>query len=32
MRQQIEVLLQGEFGIESTIGRGTRVAATIPVP
>ncbi len=32
MRQQIEVLLQGEFGIESTIGRGTRVAATIPLP
>ncbi|WP_298408648.1 sensor histidine kinase [uncultured Chloroflexus sp.] len=32
MRQQIEVLLQGEFGIESSIGRGTRVAATIPLP
>ncbi|MEF3273657.1 MAG: sensor histidine kinase [Chloroflexus sp.] len=32
MRQQIEVLLQGEFGIESAIGRGTRVAATIPLP
>ncbi len=32
MRQQIEVLLRGEFGIESVIGRGTRVAATIPLP
>ena len=32
MRQQVEVLLRGEFGIESTIGRGTRVAATIPLP
>ena len=32
MRQQIEVLLRGEFGIESAIGRGTRVAATIPMP
>lgn len=32
MRQQIEVLLKGEFGIESAIGRGTRVAATVPVP
>jgi two-component system, NarL family, sensor histidine kinase DegS len=32
MRQQIEVLLRGEFGIESAIGRGTRVAATIPLP
>lgn len=31
MRQQIEVLLQGEFGIESAIGRGTRVAATVPM-
>jgi two-component system sensor histidine kinase DegS len=31
MRQQIEVLLRGEFGIESAIGRGTRVAATIPL-
>lgn len=32
MRQQIEVLLRGEFGIESAIGRGTRVAATVPMP
>lgn len=32
MRQQIEALLRGEFGIESAIGRGTRVAATIPLP
>jgi len=32
MRQQVEVMLQGEFGIESAIGRGTRVAATVPVP
>jgi two-component system sensor histidine kinase DegS len=32
MRQQVEVILRGEFGIESAIGRGTRVAATIPRP
>ncbi len=32
MRQQIEMILRGEFGIESAIGRGTRVAATIPLP
>lgn len=32
MRQQAEVLLRGEFGIESAIGRGTRLAATIPMP
>ncbi len=32
MRQQIEVLLRGEFEIESAIGRGTRVAATVPMP
>ena len=32
MRQQIEVLLRGEFGIRSAIGRGTSVAATIPLP
>lgn len=32
MRQQIEVLLRGEFGIESAISRGTRVAATVPLP
>lgn len=31
MRQRIEVMLRGEFGIESTIGQGTRVAATIPL-
>jgi two-component system sensor histidine kinase DegS len=32
MRQQAETLLRGEFGIESAIGRGTRVAAVIPLP
>ena len=32
MRQQAEVLLRGEFGIESAIGRGTRVAAAVPLP
>jgi two-component system sensor histidine kinase DegS len=32
MRQQIEALLRGEFGIESAIGRGTRIAAVIPLP
>ncbi|WP_129670415.1 sensor histidine kinase [Candidatus Chloroploca sp. Khr17] len=32
MRQQAEVLLRGEFGIESAINRGTRVAANIPLP
>lgn len=32
MRQQAESLLNGEFGIESAIGRGTRVAAVIPLP
>ncbi len=32
MRQRVEVMLQGEFGIESAIGRGTRVAATLPLP
>jgi two-component system sensor histidine kinase DegS len=31
MRQQIEVLLRGEFGIESAIGRGTRVAGNVPL-
>lgn len=31
MRQQVEALLHGEFGIESAIGRGTRVAAVIPL-
>jgi two-component system, NarL family, sensor histidine kinase DegS len=32
MRQQVETLLRGEFGIESSVGRGTRVAAVIPTP
>jgi len=32
LRQQVETLLGGEFGIESTVGRGTRVAAVIPLP
>ncbi|NJP05367.1 MAG: sensor histidine kinase [Chloroflexaceae bacterium] len=32
MKQQIEGLLRGEFGIESAVGRGTRVAATVPLP
>ncbi|MCU0493485.1 MAG: sensor histidine kinase [Chloroflexaceae bacterium] len=32
MRQQVEIILKGEFGLESAIGRGTRVAATIPLP
>ena len=32
MRQQAEVLLRGEFGIESQFGRGTRVAASVPLP
>jgi two-component system sensor histidine kinase DegS len=32
MRQRAEVLLQGQFDIESAIGRGTRVAATMPLP
>jgi two-component system sensor histidine kinase DegS len=32
IRQQVETLLKGEFGIESTVGRGTRVAAVIPLP
>jgi two-component system sensor histidine kinase DegS len=32
LRQQAETLLRGEFGIESTVGRGTRVAAVVPVP
>lgn len=32
MRQQVEALLRGEFGIESAIGRGTRIAAVIPLP
>jgi two-component system, NarL family, sensor histidine kinase DegS len=32
LRQQAEMLLRGEFGIESAVGRGTRVAAVVPVP
>lgn len=32
LRQQIETLLRGEFGIESAVGRGTRVEAVIPLP
>jgi two-component system, NarL family, sensor histidine kinase DegS len=29
MRQQIETLLQGQLGVESVLGKGTRVVATI---
>jgi two-component system sensor histidine kinase DegS len=32
LRQQAEALLRGEFGIESAVGRGTRVAAVVPMP
>jgi two-component system sensor histidine kinase DegS len=32
LRQQVETLLRGEFGVESAIGRGTRVEALIPLP
>jgi len=32
LRQQAEMLLRGEFGIESAIGRGMRVAAVVPMP
>lgn len=32
MRQQVETLMRGEFGIESAVGRGTRIAAVIPLP
>jgi two-component system sensor histidine kinase DegS len=32
LRQQAEMLLRGEFGLESAIGRGTRVAAVVPMP
>lgn len=32
LRQQAETLLRGEFGIESAVGRGTRVAAAVPIP
>jgi two-component system sensor histidine kinase DegS len=31
LRQQAESLLRGEFGIESAVGRGTRVAAVVPL-
>jgi two-component system sensor histidine kinase DegS len=31
MRQQIETLLQGQLGIESASGRGTRVIARVPL-
>ncbi|HJZ48586.1 MAG TPA: histidine kinase [Roseiflexaceae bacterium] len=32
LKQQAETLLRGEFGIESAVGRGTRVAAVVPMP
>ena len=32
LRQQAETLLRGEFGMESAVGRGTRVAAVVPLP
>lgn len=32
LRQQAEVLLRGQMGIESTVGRGTRVVAVVPSP
>lgn len=32
LRQYAEMLMRGEFGVESAIGRGTRVVAFIPVP
>lgn len=32
LRQQAEVLLRGQMGIESTVGRGTRVVAVVPAP
>jgi two-component system, NarL family, sensor histidine kinase DegS len=32
LRQQAETLLRGEFGLESAVGRGTRVAAVVPAP
>lgn len=31
MRQQVETLLQGKLGVESVMGRGTRVIATVPL-
>lgn len=31
MRQQIETLLQGQLGVESATGRGTRVIARVPL-
>lgn len=32
MKRQIEAILRGEFGLESAIGQGTRVVATVPIP
>lgn len=32
LKQQAEVLLRGQMGIESTVGRGTRVVAVVPAP
>ncbi len=32
LKQQAEVLLRGQMGIESTVGRGTRVVAVVPTP
>ena len=32
LKQQAEVLLRGQMGIESTAGRGTRVVAVVPAP
>jgi two-component system sensor histidine kinase DegS len=32
MRQRVEMMLQGEFDIESAVGQGTRVAANVPLP
>ncbi len=32
MKKRIEVMLHGEFGIESTVGQGTRVVASVPMP
>ena len=32
MKKRIEVMLHGEFGIESSIGQGTRIAASVPIP
>lgn len=32
LKQQAEVILGGQMGIESTVGRGTRVVAVVPAP